>query len=586
MTGFVPARISIFKLAFSHKSNQATKDYAQTNNERLEYLGDAVLGTIVAEYLFKKYPNGDEGFLTKMRSKIVKRKSLNDIGDKMGLDVLLTEYNRTRLSSSMLGNAVEALVGAVYLEKGYRGTKRFVIQRMLKLYVDMHELETVDDNYKSQLLEYCQKNGMQVNYKLLNKFKQDRRDRFKVAVMVNGEQISLADDFNKKSAEQLASLRALQKLGLVDKEAPIQTGRKSPTKGTPAVDRAPKRAKERKPKPPTKAPAKAPASKLREVSDEKMAVAAITKRQAEKPARIKVEKPAQPAKAKPAIAAKVKAPSKAKAPQQKSNAALPARKQRRNNSRLGRSIWNGVQTAGATIELADGFGFYDKPAEMQASRPAPKAKRASAKRVSKNQTIKETSNVQAETQKPTSPQGKRTTKPEPRQEEKVLSARKRRPIPLRLLTPIVKDASAVMAIDFDELFKVLGTTSKRNGQPAKNAPARKPRRKPAAKDTPKDTVEKSVDTSWEDTPLGLSTETAAAPKPKRSPRGKVVPIQSENVPTDELDTWEDTLLEINPEEGKLATELPEMYKKSTAKAPTNRRRPQRRSTNRKKKTEE
>ena len=230
MTGFVPARLSIFKLAFSHKSNYSNREPGQTNNERLEYLGDAVLGTIVAEYLFKKYPNADEGFLTKMRSKIVKRKSLNYIGDQMGLDVLLSEYNRMRLSSSMLGNAVEALVGAIYLEKGYRSTKLFVVQRMLRLYVDVHELETVDDNYKSQLLEACQKQGKAVTYKLVNKYKQDRRDRFTVGVLIGGDQVATADDFNKKAAEQLASLRALEKLGLIDQTSQQQAAESSAAK--------------------------------------------------------------------------------------------------------------------------------------------------------------------------------------------------------------------------------------------------------------------------------------------------------------------------------------------------------------------
>ncbi|NBC06587.1 MAG: ribonuclease III [Bacteroidetes bacterium] len=216
LIGFVPARLSIFKLAFSHKSTSSDKGYAIQNNERLEYLGDAVLGTIVAEYLFKKYPNSDEGFLTKMRSKIVKRKSLNQIGDKMGLDVLLNEYNNTRLSRSMLGNAVEALVGAVYLEKGYVGTKRFVVRKILRSYVDVHELETLDDNYKSQLLEWCQKNGQKVDYKLLARYKFEKRDRFKVAVLVNGKKVATADDFNKKSAEQSASERAMQQMGILD----------------------------------------------------------------------------------------------------------------------------------------------------------------------------------------------------------------------------------------------------------------------------------------------------------------------------------------------------------------------------------
>ncbi len=189
------------------------------NNERLEYLGDAVLGTIVAEYLFKKYPNSDEGFLTKMRSKIVKRKTLNKIGDKMGLDVLLNEFNNTRLSRSMLGNAVEALVGALYLESGYRGTRRFVVRKILRSYLNVQDLENFDDNYKSQLLEWCQKNGQTVTYKLLSRYKFEKRDRFKVAVLINGEKVATADDFNKKSAEQLASERAMQSLGILPEES-------------------------------------------------------------------------------------------------------------------------------------------------------------------------------------------------------------------------------------------------------------------------------------------------------------------------------------------------------------------------------
>jgi len=216
--GFTPAYLSIFKLAFSHKSGSSEKGYAIQNNERLEYLGDAVLGTIVAEYLFKKYPNSNEGFLTKMRSKIVKRKSLNKIGDKMGLDVLLSEYNNTRLSRSMLGNAVEALVGAIYLECGYKKTMNFVVRKMLHNYVDVHNLEKVDDNYKSQLLEWCQKNGQSVNYKLLARYKFEKRDRFKVAVMVNGQKMATADDFNKKSAEQMASERAMVALGILTED--------------------------------------------------------------------------------------------------------------------------------------------------------------------------------------------------------------------------------------------------------------------------------------------------------------------------------------------------------------------------------
>jgi ribonuclease-3 len=216
--GFVPGNITIYKLAFSHKSSQNEKSVLSQNNERLEYLGDAVLGTIVAEYLFKKYPDSNEGFLTKMRSKIVKRKTLNRIGDKMELDGVLQEFNNTRLSRSMLGNAVEALVGAIYLDAGYAFTQKYIVENILRRYLDIHELENYDDNYKSQLLEWCQKHGKTISYKLISRYKYEKRDRFKVGVFVNNQRIATADDFNKKSAEQAASEKAMTELGFLTEE--------------------------------------------------------------------------------------------------------------------------------------------------------------------------------------------------------------------------------------------------------------------------------------------------------------------------------------------------------------------------------
>lgn len=174
-------------------------------NERLEYLGDAILSTIVAEYLFKKYPYKDEGFLTKMRSKIVKRHTLNEIADNMGLDVILSEYSMGKMSSSMLGNALEALVGAIYLEFGYEKTKKYVIQHILMRYLNINEIENTDDNHKSRLLEWCQKHSKEINFVTVAKFKLDKRDCFKVAVVIDGEEQATAEDFNKKSAEQTAA---------------------------------------------------------------------------------------------------------------------------------------------------------------------------------------------------------------------------------------------------------------------------------------------------------------------------------------------------------------------------------------------
>ncbi|MFZ1706047.1 MAG: ribonuclease III [Saprospiraceae bacterium] len=213
--GFTPARVNLFKTAFYHRSmnNDSPK---KMSNERLEFLGDAILSTIVAEYLFKKYPGKDEGFLTKMRSKIVKRQTLNEIADMMGLDVILVDYSLGKLSSSMLGNAFEALIGAIYIEFGYEKTKNYVIRNILMKYIDIQELESKDDNHKSQLLEWCQKNGNEINFITLSKFKLDKRDCFKVAVMIDGEEIATAEDFNKKSAEQQASLKALKQLDIIN----------------------------------------------------------------------------------------------------------------------------------------------------------------------------------------------------------------------------------------------------------------------------------------------------------------------------------------------------------------------------------
>lgn len=213
--GFVPNNMRLFKLAFFHKSmNNADTEYKSYNNERLEYLGDSVLSTIVAEYLYKKYPGRDEGFLTKMRSKIVKRRTLNKVAERMGIDMILSKYTQGKMSYSMLGNAFEAMVGALYIEYGYDMSRDYVISKILMRYLDIHELERSDDNYKSQLLEWGQKEGRAIAYKLVSKFKMDKRDRFRIAVFLDGEEISVAEDYNKKAAEQMASSHAIKSLNI------------------------------------------------------------------------------------------------------------------------------------------------------------------------------------------------------------------------------------------------------------------------------------------------------------------------------------------------------------------------------------
>lgn len=212
VTGITPARLKLYKLAFLHKSMNNESDLSG-NNERLEFLGDSILSTIVADYLYKKYPTQDEGFMTKMRSKIVKRKTLNSIADKMGLDLILTDFSMGRMSSTMLGNALEALIGAIYMESGYEYTRDYVISHVMRKYLDIHKLEEKDDNFKSKLLEWCQKNNKSVDYKMLEKYKFEKRDCFRIAVLIDGENMGQAEDFNKKAAEQSASKYAISKLG-------------------------------------------------------------------------------------------------------------------------------------------------------------------------------------------------------------------------------------------------------------------------------------------------------------------------------------------------------------------------------------
>ena len=220
--GFVPTNLGFYKRAFTHKSNTTSKQSKNkypTNNERLEFLGDAILDAVTAEYLFRKYPTQDEGFLTQMRSKMVKRKTLNMIADKMGLEIFLKHQGATRISQTMMGNTFEAFVGAVYLDVGYSRTKKFIINKMLRQYIDVHELETVNTNYKSQLLEYSQKYNKTIAYELVEHYRtKNNRKRFKISVSVDGKTMATAEDFSKKSAEQKASHIALKQMGVLEKK--------------------------------------------------------------------------------------------------------------------------------------------------------------------------------------------------------------------------------------------------------------------------------------------------------------------------------------------------------------------------------
>jgi ribonuclease III len=210
--GFTPSNLYLYEMAFHHKSSNENNGKFQFNNERLEYLGDAVLSMVVGDYLFKKYPYKDEGFLTKMRSKIVKRKTLNDVSQKMGLDKILSEYAIGSISHSMAGNALEALVGAIYQDVGYEKSRKFIIRNILRNFIDMEDLENNDDNYKSQLLEWAQKMGKIVNFSMNEKDKMNGRDYFKITLFIDDKKICESEAYNKKTAEQKASFVAINQL--------------------------------------------------------------------------------------------------------------------------------------------------------------------------------------------------------------------------------------------------------------------------------------------------------------------------------------------------------------------------------------
>lgn len=211
--GFTPGNLTLYKTALSHRSMREGTD---ENNERLEFLGDAVLSSIIGHYLFRKYPYKDEGFLTEMRSKMVNRQKLNEIALKMGLKKI-TIYNKQDNAlkiSQIFGNTLEALVGAVYLDKGYSKTSRWVENYIILPHLFTDELEEIDINIKNKLIGWATKNGKQVDFNTIHESIQNGRRLFTIAVVVDGELITEAKAFNKKDAGFMAAKLAVEKLGL------------------------------------------------------------------------------------------------------------------------------------------------------------------------------------------------------------------------------------------------------------------------------------------------------------------------------------------------------------------------------------
>lgn len=215
--GFYPTNISLYKLAFRHSSAaQLIKKGVRDSNERLEFLGDSVIGSVIADYLFKKFPFKDEGFLTKMRSKMVSRQKHNQLALKLGLNNFI-EVNNDRHGtnlSSINGDAYEALIGAIYLDKGYRFAQRFILTRIVNVHIDMDEVETKEVDFKSKFIEWAQKEKKEFRFETITDGATSTDKQYCIQLLVDNEAVGQAQHFSKKRAEQLVTELACEILAI------------------------------------------------------------------------------------------------------------------------------------------------------------------------------------------------------------------------------------------------------------------------------------------------------------------------------------------------------------------------------------
>lgn len=212
--GFLPFDLKLYQIAFRHKSKSNSK---AENNERLEFLGDSILGSVVAEYIFKYYPEAKEGFLSKIRSRIVNRDSLNEIAFKLDFDSMM-DYDRSgklswKTAPDMFGNAFEAFIGAIYLDKGYHFAKKYIYKKILHSIVDIEQVIDTEQNYKGRIYEYGQKHERNVVF-VIEETIQKRETIYIASVFVDDEILGLGKATKKKKAEQEAAKVAFTKLGL------------------------------------------------------------------------------------------------------------------------------------------------------------------------------------------------------------------------------------------------------------------------------------------------------------------------------------------------------------------------------------
>lgn len=218
ITGITPVNMELYHMATQHRSIALeNKQGFRESNERLEYLGDAILGSLIAEYLFKKFPFRDEGFLTEIRSRIVNRDMLNEVSKKMGVGeiVKFSGSNNMRMSyKSLYGDSLEALIGAIYLDHGYAKTRKFIIKKLLRQYYDLDQIVHTDLNYKSKIIEWAHRNGKELHFQVAESKSKKHNREFVAELMLDGKNIANGSGYSKKKAEQDAAKKSCEKLAI------------------------------------------------------------------------------------------------------------------------------------------------------------------------------------------------------------------------------------------------------------------------------------------------------------------------------------------------------------------------------------
>lgn len=213
--GFSPGNLRLYEIAFIHRSASFTlPNGRKVNNERLEYLGDAVLDAILSDFLFEKFPEANEGFMTKIRSRIVNRDVLNQLAVSMGINkILISNINSSNPTKNLYGDALEALIGSLFLDKGFRKTKKLFIKRVLNRYLDIDKIIATDSDYKSLVFEWVQKNRANLIFDYNEEYDfNSKKSIFTTTLSINREVYGTGQGDSKKEAEQEASGQAWKRI--------------------------------------------------------------------------------------------------------------------------------------------------------------------------------------------------------------------------------------------------------------------------------------------------------------------------------------------------------------------------------------